>query len=107
MPGRWEGAYIAHILTYNAIMYAIRQNIAGGVGVAARRYNYSTQPQENSLLTEEGDQVCKPVLWIRNGSGSCFFYLNADHCETLPSQKAEYLYEKYIICHKTCCFYST
>jgi hypothetical protein len=69
------GAYIAHILTYNAIMYAmyaIRPNIAGGVGVAARRYNYSMQPQENSLLTEEGDQVCKPVLWIRNGSGSCF-----------------------------------
>ena len=49
MPGRWEGAYIAHILTYNAIMYAIRQNIAGGVGVAARRYNYSTQPQERML----------------------------------------------------------
>jgi hypothetical protein len=53
MAGRWEGAYIAHILTYNAIMYAmyaIRPNIAGGVGVAARRYNYSTQPQERMLL---------------------------------------------------------
>ncbi len=30
-------------------MYAIRPNIAGGVGVAARRYNYSTQPQERML----------------------------------------------------------
>jgi hypothetical protein len=120
MPGRWEGAYIAHILTYNAIMYAIRPNIAGGVGVAARRYNYSTQPQERMLPlrrkkeTKYRNQCCgsatdpDPAFYLNaDPDPNPGHQTNADHCETLPSQKAEFLYEKYTIRHKTCCFYNT
>jgi hypothetical protein len=79
MPGRWEGAYRAHILTYNAIMYAIRPNIAGVVGVAARRYNYSTQPQERMLPLWRK----KETKYVNQCCGSATdpdpaFHLNAD-----------------------------
>jgi hypothetical protein len=94
MPGRWEEAYIAHILTYNAIMYAIRPNIAGGVGVAARRYNYSTQPQERRRKKETKfrNQCCgsatdpDPAVYL-NADPDPGGQTNADYCQTLTSQK--------------------